>query len=359
MGLPWLSQLLKKNGIVPIRGKISAIKGKVIGVDLSNLLYKLLYFAQKAYKSQGEYLIDLMNFALRLKNEGVIPVFVADGKPPEEKKELISARNKTRAVIQERIKKLSDELFSQGKNRFTVEYIRAVFSGDISDDFTNGLTQEQTDKIIKLKNLSTQSIFITEDIKKQSIELLLGLGMPVYYNENLEADYILGKLYKAGIIKSVLSEDRDMFIFGFKSVITKFNIYTGLIEVYKIEPILEKLKFTPKQFIDFCILSGTDYGKQRGIGAKIAYALISKYITIEESISKEIKKKKNYDPLWDYSRIRKIFDGTLFECPLTNINYVDGVMKCLPINFHRVLDNFNSALETSITMDDVINYTEK
>jgi 5'-3' exonuclease len=95
MGIPHLNGFLKKhcaNSIIDIA--LSSISGKKIAIDISIYLYK--YTAEKK-------LIENMYLMLSVFNKyNIIPVFIFDGKPPPEKRELLQKRkeNKTFAEIE-------------------------------------------------------------------------------------------------------------------------------------------------------------------------------------------------------------------------------------------------------------------
>src|SRR5690606_31872537 len=77
-----------------------------------------------------------------------------------------------------------------------------------------------------------------------------------YVTASGEADDLMALLYKKGIIHACQTEDMDMLPKGCGNVIQITK--DGVIQ-YLLNEVLNKLGLDHKQFVDMCILLGSDY----------------------------------------------------------------------------------------------------
>ena len=126
MGIHCLTKLIQLKSPTSIKhGSLYQFKDKKIAIDTSIFLYKSLMNV----RSHGEYLrnsegkvishiIGLFNKIVLLKFYGIIPIFIFDGKPPEEKRNVLDQRNKRALESREKMKNSDnkvDKLKSLGK----------------------------------------------------------------------------------------------------------------------------------------------------------------------------------------------------------------------------------------------------
>ncbi|KAF9593953.1 hypothetical protein IFM89_026213 [Coptis chinensis] len=93
-------------------------------------------------------------------------------------------------------------------------------------------------------------------------------------------------------VYAAAAEDMDTLTFGAPLFLCQLSGSSGkvLVVEYEVAKILEELKLTMDQFIDFCILCGCDYCESiRGIGEQTALKLVRRYGSIE-NIVKNISK---------------------------------------------------------------------
>ena len=79
MGIKNLTSIIKHNapnGISKVH--LSEYRGRVIAIDTSIYLYKYMY--------NGNYLNNFVKQILRLLRNNITPLYIFDGKPPEQKK---------------------------------------------------------------------------------------------------------------------------------------------------------------------------------------------------------------------------------------------------------------------------------
>lgn len=90
----------------------------------------------------------------------------------------------------------------------------------------------------------------------------------------------------ARVCDQVATEDTDALVFGAKIMIR--GLGTPRCSRIHLDQVLEGLALTHAQFIDLCILLGTDYGAGAGIGPKAAILHMRKYGSIEGIIGADI-----------------------------------------------------------------------
>ena len=104
MGIKGLTQLLKKNAYNVVEKHLSN-KGKTIAIDTSILFYKYRY---------GSVMTSCLIFTVFGKmyvflSNGVIPIFVHDGEPPEEKAKFFQ-KNWSKKEIKNKIEDLKTQI---------------------------------------------------------------------------------------------------------------------------------------------------------------------------------------------------------------------------------------------------------
>jgi flap endonuclease-1 len=162
------------------------------------------------------------------------------------------------------------------------------------------ITEE--DKIKYFKRSSQ----ISKEQWDQCRDLLDMMGIP-YVNAPEEADSQCAYLARNGLVDAVLTEDMDILTFGSTKIIR--NITSHKIETSEIVlvDLLNKLELTYEQFVEFCILLGTDYCV--GIidtKPKIIYEHYLKNKNIKDTIESfnkiniKIPDDSNYDEIKEY-----------------------------------------------------------
>ena len=103
MGIRYLNRFLKDNASPSIKfSRLSDLSGKKIAVDISIYMYR---FASE------DTLIENMYLMLSVfRNYNIIPIFVFDGKPPPEKRELLQKRKDNKQEAENEYNKLKNTL---------------------------------------------------------------------------------------------------------------------------------------------------------------------------------------------------------------------------------------------------------
>lgn len=199
---------------------LSKLAGKRIAVDASIYLYK--------FESDDTLIENMFNMILLLKHYHVIPVFVFDGKPPPEKKDLLDERKMKRQAAQ-------------------LEY--------------NRLVQENPSDLSSIYQLKKQCVFIDKPKVDKVKSLITACGI-TFIDAVGEADKLCAALVAQNDVWACLSEDMDLFVYGCKRVLRYFSLLKHNVIYYNTKSILLQLGVTLQEFREICVLSGTDYNSE-------------------------------------------------------------------------------------------------
>lgn len=310
MGILGLTKLIAD--IAPHAIKESEIKhyfGRKIAVDASMCLYQFLIAVRsegaQMVSSDGKTTSHLMGMfyrTIRLVENGIKPVYVFDGKPPDLK---------------------SGELLKRAERR---------------EEAQKALDQaQQVGDLQEIDKMNRRLVKVTKEHAAEAKELLKLMGIP-YVDAPCEAEAQCASLVRTGKVYATATEDMDALTFG-SSVLVRHMTFSEArkmpIQEFHLDKILEALNLDQKQFIDLCILLGCDYCDSiRGIGPKKAMEYIKEYKSIEK-ILENIDSKKYPPPAeWNYEAARKLFiDPEVLETENIDLKWndpdEDGLVKYL------------------------------
>ena len=147
-----------------------------------------------------------------------------------------------------------------------------------------------------LKKKEKQIINFSKDDIIDLKKMLELFGVP-YIQAPGEAEALGAYLSSVGKIKAVLTEDTDVLAYGTSIYISNLNSSTGYCDGIYLSEVLESFEFSQEEFLDFCIMCGTDYNDNiPGYAAGNVFKFITKYKCIENFIEedkKERSKKRN------------------------------------------------------------------
>jgi 5'-3' exonuclease len=251
----------------------SAFQYQRIAIDMMNLLY--------VYKARDErnWLRRLLEFILYLRERYVHPVCVFDGQSHPLKQTTVEKRKSDRERGRQRVDLLSKsvEHFRQTgeQDAYMTEFLES------HPDFVSKLTGRPIlshfDQYLQRigKNYSLQ--LRTTEVEAVK-EILGAMGIVVLIAEH-DGEALCSYLSASGQVEVVVSNDSDVFFFGCQRVLFKFTEQGGYLVQY--EDILKGLGITSDEFIDLCLLCGTDFNTSiRGIGFCRALALVQQYKSI-------------------------------------------------------------------------------
>jgi flap endonuclease-1 len=283
MGIKHLNRFLKeeaKNSIKVI--SLSEISGKKIAIDISIYMYK--------YASDDILIENMYSMLSTFRYYNIIPIFIFDGKPPDEKKELLIKRRKDKkdALIEYNILKKKLELNEE------------------LDDYTK---QEIINSMDMLKR---KFVHIGKNEIEKVKQLIRAYGA-TYFDAPGEADELCALLTLKEQVWGCLSEDMDMFVYGCTRVIRYFSLLNHTAILYDTKGMLENLGITQKELREICILSGTDYNMNLSYNNKSninLYTILNYFKNYRKANEdKEFYDWLNYntDCIKDYNLLKKIY----------------------------------------------------
>jgi flap endonuclease-1 len=227
MGIKYLNKYLRSNCTESIkRIHFGELQWKKIVVDISIYLYK--------FKGEGALMEQMYLMINIFRYYNIVPIFVFDGKPPEEKREVINQRKEKRKEAQ-----INYDL--------------------LKEQFENSTSEEEKNLLIsQMDNEKKRSVKITQTDIQQVKELITSLGT-TYYEASGEADQVCAYLMNKKIVYGCLSEDMDMFVYGCNRVFRYLSLFHRTCEYYNLQSILKTLDLSFNEFKEICVLSGTDY----------------------------------------------------------------------------------------------------
>lgn len=278
-----------------------AFKKVAIDVSLYMCNYKSLY--------GDDWLRAFIRLVSCLRENELHCVFIYDSGAPPEKQAERQERREQRAKMEERLEVIEHAL---------LEYKEKGEASDILYEFQE---KRKIDGGINLftgkKMLNVQGIeYAVEKMRKQMFTLSESdfentrtlfkiLDVP-YINSDMEAETLCSDLCIQGKVDAVLSEDTDVLAYSCPVFLTKMNTAESSCIKIKYEDVLKGLDLSSNQFLDFCIMCGTDYNKNIfKVGPVKAYQYIKEYGSIEE-----VQKHTSHDiSVLNHVRTRELFRG--------------------------------------------------
>ena len=262
---------------------LSDLKGKTLVIDTSIYLYK--YASENALMENMYLLISLF------KNYLITPIFVFDGKPPDEKRELLYNRRM--------LKKTAENKYNEIKSK---------------DELSS-------EDIKELNFLKKQFVYINnKDITE--IKLLMDNYNVKYYDAVGEADQLCAYLTKTKKVSGCISDDMDMFIYGCNRIIRNISLMNHTCILYNTHQILKELNINFAIFKIIIIISGTDYNINTDQKNNTLYTVFEYYKKFLQETSKPNEMdfynymKTNSDLIPDdekFQKIMKMFDITTYD----------------------------------------------
>lgn len=262
--------------------EMKAFFGRTVAIDASMCLYQfLIAVRQDGSQLQSEdgettsHLMGMLNRTVRMFENGVKPVYVFDGKPPDMKGGELEKRSERRAEAEKALTEAKEKGDVKEAEKFERRLVK--------------VTKQQNDEAKRLLGL---------------------MGIPVV-EAPCEAEAQCAHLVKAGKVFGTVTEDMDALTFGSTVLLRHFLAPVAKkipIKEFNLSLALEEMKLSVEEFIDLCILLGCDYcGTIRGVGPKKAVELIRQHKNIE-TILENIDQNKYPPPEdWPYKRARELF----------------------------------------------------
>ena len=233
------------------------------------------------------------------------------------------------------MKKIEEEERQKHRNEVIMESLKLIRQGKERE--------AQTKKI--------EGIDINPQMAYEFIKLLRQKKIE-YFVAPYEADIQLAYLSKINYVDCVITEDSDLLALGCKRVLYKLDMDTNI--GFEIE--LKNLKkctkydfsnFDEDKFLTFCILSGCDYLKIRGVGTNNAYKIITSSSSYKKSISAICNKKecgdlKYEDLIEKFEKAFLTFRYQVVYCPIEKrLRYYSNIRKSKDKFASKYMDNLD------------------
>jgi flap endonuclease-1 len=315
MGIKNLIQLLhKKCSIAMNERNLESYRGMIFGIDTSIYLYKFLY-------KNGDHIFGLVKMILRLLKNQILPVFVFDGSPPEEKYHILKERKKRKLNLISRKKKLEiiHEVLVQNLDveQYEEEVMIRMRENSIDEegiDIRSYYHKNKKEVKEEMEKIANKIIYVRDTHIETAKELFNKMGIP-YVDAPCEAEAYIAYMCKRKYMDGCISEDSDVLVNGVSLFLRDFSPDKNIVVEYCLNGILDTLALRYDEFVDMCILSGSDYTQKiQGIDSLSAYDYILKYRTIENSL----KHIRNVPQPFDYVRARHLFKNPLYGIDISD-----------------------------------------
>ena len=327
---------------------LSQFAYKKIAIDISLYMHK--------YKAVcgDRWLSAFINLISSLRRNELHCVFIFDGKAPIEKDREHVKRKESREKQESKCNQLEEalDLYNQNstisqclldlskRRRSPPSYHKRLLSKSNKSSSKDIDIEWLTNKLEQLRN---QLYKITSEDFELVKTLFSILNVP-FYTAPHEAEKFCAKLCIDGMVDAVLSEDTDIIAYGSPVFLSKIDTSAATCVSIQNSRVLEELKLDKNQFVDFCIMLGTDYNDNiPKVGNKTAYKYMLKYGGIDE-LSKESKIDIS---ILNHIRVRELFTDFTEEVQVINTM---NIPYCFSPNFEK-LEKFVIKQKISINIE--------
>jgi 5'-3' exonuclease len=248
MGVRYLNGVIKSKCARAISHQsLRDYSGKTIVVDTSIYIHK--YLGENA-------LMESMYFMMaQFRYFKITPIFIFDGVPPTEKRDVIQSREHFRQNAVTKYQETREEM------RRHVNCIPAAPDAYCAIDKESAILNYDSKLTILERKLRTlRKRFVRANACEISdLKRLMRLFNMRYIESEGESDLLCAHIVKCGLAFACMSDDMDMFLYGCQRVMRHVNIWHGTCVEYHLELILQELGVTLDGFRMICVLSGTDY----------------------------------------------------------------------------------------------------
>jgi flap endonuclease-1 len=230
MGIPHLNRFLTKHCSTQsiCKKHLQSFSGKTIAIDTSIYLYK--------FSTNGALMENMYSLVSLFRHYKMTPIFIFDGKPPDEKMDLLKRRQADKHVAEQKYNEMKKLLECSS-------------------------TEDKCELSAELDVLKKQFIRIKREDIERVKTLFDSLGV-MHCDAPGEADHMCAKMVINNQAWACLSDDMDMFVYGCTRVMRHISLMNHTVVFYNTTGILRELKMHMKHFREVMVLSGTDYKNQ-------------------------------------------------------------------------------------------------
>lgn len=229
MGIKLLNRFLRGNCQSAIeKQSLAMLRGKTITVDTMIYMYR--------FAGEGSAIDGFYSMISAFQKNDITPIFIFDGKPPEEKNEVLKQRRVEKADAEKDYKELANKL-------------------KVVDDADDAAEIKAEMDVLRKRFIRVKRADVS------AVKELMRLMGVFYVEAQGEADELCAKLVVKKKAYACLSEDMDMFVYGCPKVLRYLSLLNETVVVYTQKDILEILKINQEEFTQIAVLAGTDYNQ--------------------------------------------------------------------------------------------------
>lgn len=312
MGIKQLNKIIRTQCSESlIKVHFSSLRYKKLAIDISIYLYK--------FKMENNLIESIYLMISLFRSYNIIPVFIFDGKPPAEKKELLKQRKEKKKEAEERYNNLQEQL---------------------SDD----LSKENEQYILDEMEYEKRNFVKIKHEEIEEVKQLIRLYGVTYYDAPGEAEELCALLLKKNIVDGCISEDMDLLLYGCSKIYRYLSLANSTMICYNTKNILNDFNCSIEEFKLICILSGTDYYDFDVGNIYKCFQLFDKFIKMkkEESFYEWLESNKiinnnndyiidNIISMFNFSKIKNKLLTSTYICK--NIIYNKKALKNFMKNY--------------------------
>tara|TARA_Y100001970_G_C14009562_1_gene737674 strand:+ start:60 stop:875 length:816 start_codon:yes stop_codon:yes gene_type:complete len=242
MGIKKLGPYLRKHNLGVSTKTLEDYANLTMCIDVPILMYR--------FKASTQDVLPYFQLQLQqLRDHHIQPIYVFDGKPPKCKDQELQKRQAIKTNMK---KKVNDTTLPIFERILASERVSSIPTGNDYMRLKTWLTEQNVTWIVAEADAEKACALLTME-KKADV---------------------------------VLSEDFDTLAYGGVKLLTGYSVYKKkpMLE-YNLTTILASMQFTHNEFVDFCILCGSDLAmKIKNVGPSKARMLIAAHRSIETTL---------------------------------------------------------------------------
>jgi flap endonuclease-1 len=290
MGIKGLAEFLrKKSPLAFTPTELARYRGLRVAIDVPIYAYKYAFYKT----APGDVNTVPNGFVKQHKiwtqRYGMTCIFVFDGPSVPAKIAEHKRREKARNSM-------------KAKQQADLEELKA----EADDYMTSGNSYELMNTQLQMELVKRRSNCVGAAEYESLRQLFTEKNIPFVIGEG-DAEKKCAALCLSGEADIVATEDYDVLVCGALRVLR--NVSKSPEEVH-LQTILDSLQFTQQQFIEFCVLCGSDFTTYLpNVGPALAYKAIQSYGSIEQYFEKDVKGQKlaANNPEFDYQTALTLF----------------------------------------------------
>ena len=300
MGIRNLHKFLGKHAPhVYVPTSLDRYQFRTIAVDVNLYLYRF-----KA-SHRNRWLTAFLNMVTLLRKHRIRAIFVYDTKAPAEKYDKQQERKSRKSNVE---KQAYDLRMALSEYQQTGECDQILVHASQKRKLKRLLSPQTLAQQIdvsaieqEIQHLETQVVSVTRADVRTTKDLLDLLSVE-YYDSPNEAETLCAHMCVQGKVDAVLSNDTDVLVYGTPVFLSNLHMGNENCTEIRFTEVLQALDITHKQFIDFCIMCGTDYNKNiYNVGPEKAFKMIREVHDIDHL-------DERYDAsILNHVRVREIF----------------------------------------------------